>query len=178
MTRELGREVFRGFTAAALARLTAYRWPGNVRELKKSSSAASIADHARMRRSTTSSSTPFGSPHRECARPHLRPAPQPPQEARAGRAKDRSSPEALINVGHRHRADATWSCDYATSYLGSYLLCERPRPGMARSVPPERELQTCDAELALNCAGRLQSIRAKTCSRFAKNRCHPPWAPW
>jgi psp operon transcriptional activator len=34
MTRELGREVFRGFTAAALARLTAYRWPGNVRELK------------------------------------------------------------------------------------------------------------------------------------------------
>jgi len=34
MMRELGREVFRGFTAAALARLTAYRWPGNVRELK------------------------------------------------------------------------------------------------------------------------------------------------
>jgi psp operon transcriptional activator len=34
MTRELGREVFRGFTAAVLARLTAYRWPGNVRELK------------------------------------------------------------------------------------------------------------------------------------------------
>jgi len=101
-----------------------------------------------------------------------------PQEARAGRAKDQSSPEALINVGHRHRADATWSCGYATSYLGSYLLCERPRPGMTRSVPPERELQTCDAELALNCAGRLQSIRAKTCSRFAKNRCHPPWAPW
>jgi psp operon transcriptional activator len=34
MTRELDREVFRGFTAAALARLIAYRWPGNVRELK------------------------------------------------------------------------------------------------------------------------------------------------
>jgi psp operon transcriptional activator len=34
MTRELGREVFRGFTAAALDRLMAYRWPGNVRELK------------------------------------------------------------------------------------------------------------------------------------------------
>ena len=32
--------------------------------------------------------------------------------------------------------------------------------------------------LALNCAGRLQSIRAKTCSRAAKNRCHPPLAPW
>lgn len=34
MTRELGREVFAGFTDAALASLAAYRWPGNVRELK------------------------------------------------------------------------------------------------------------------------------------------------
>src|SRR5271157_1767923 len=34
MTRELGRQMFQGFTTAALARLTAYRWPGNVRELK------------------------------------------------------------------------------------------------------------------------------------------------
>jgi len=34
MTRELGREVFRGFTQSALDRLVAYRWPGNVRELK------------------------------------------------------------------------------------------------------------------------------------------------
>ena len=34
MTRELGREVFSGFTASALAQLTAHRWPGNVRELK------------------------------------------------------------------------------------------------------------------------------------------------
>ena len=29
-----------------------------------------------------------------------------------------------------------------------------------------------------NCAGRSQSIRAKTCSRFAKNCCHPYLAPW
>jgi psp operon transcriptional activator len=34
MTRALGREVFQGFTAAALARLNGYYWPGNVRELK------------------------------------------------------------------------------------------------------------------------------------------------
>jgi hypothetical protein len=34
------------------------------------------------------------------------------------------------------------------------------------------------AGLALNCAGRLQSIRANTCSRAAKNCCHPPLAPW
>jgi psp operon transcriptional activator len=34
MARELGREAFAGLSAAALARLLAYRWPGNVRELK------------------------------------------------------------------------------------------------------------------------------------------------
>lgn len=34
MVRELGRDVFPGFTAAALAQLAAHRWPGNVRELK------------------------------------------------------------------------------------------------------------------------------------------------
>jgi psp operon transcriptional activator len=34
MTRELGREIFHGFTRAALDRLMAHRWPGNVRELK------------------------------------------------------------------------------------------------------------------------------------------------
>jgi psp operon transcriptional activator len=34
MTRELGREVFHGFTRAALDRLMTHRWPGNVRELK------------------------------------------------------------------------------------------------------------------------------------------------
>ena len=34
MTRELGREVFPGFSVAGLARLAAHRWPGNVRELK------------------------------------------------------------------------------------------------------------------------------------------------
>jgi hypothetical protein len=32
--------------------------------------------------------------------------------------------------------------------------------------------------LALNCAGKFQSIRAKTCSRAAKNCCHPLLAPW
>ena len=34
MTRELGREVFAGFTEGVLAQLAAHRWPGNVRELK------------------------------------------------------------------------------------------------------------------------------------------------
>ncbi len=34
MAKELGREVFAGFSANALAELEAYDWPGNVRELK------------------------------------------------------------------------------------------------------------------------------------------------
>lgn len=34
MVRELGRDDFPGFTAAASIRLDGYRWPGNVRELK------------------------------------------------------------------------------------------------------------------------------------------------
>jgi psp operon transcriptional activator len=34
MTRELGREIFHGFTRAAHDRLMTHRWPGNVRELK------------------------------------------------------------------------------------------------------------------------------------------------
>ena len=34
MTRELGREYFRGFAPEALDSLLQYQWPGNVRELK------------------------------------------------------------------------------------------------------------------------------------------------
>jgi psp operon transcriptional activator len=34
MARELGRDVFPGFSEPALAQLAAHRWPGNVRELK------------------------------------------------------------------------------------------------------------------------------------------------
>ncbi len=34
MTRELGRDAFAGFTAAALEALAGHAWPGNVRELK------------------------------------------------------------------------------------------------------------------------------------------------
>jgi hypothetical protein len=39
-------------------------------------------------------------------------------------------------------------------------------------------MQLCKQDLALICAGRLQSIRANTCSRFVKNCCHPYLAPW
>ncbi len=34
MTRELGRELFAGFSAAVIAAMHSYPWPGNVRELK------------------------------------------------------------------------------------------------------------------------------------------------
>ena len=46
------------------------------------------------------------------------------------------------------------------------------------SRPTPQAGRDADRLLALNLAGRLQSIRAKTCSRAAKNRCHPPLAPW
>ncbi|MEN1727946.1 MAG: phage shock protein operon transcriptional activator [Pseudomonadota bacterium] len=34
MTREMGREVFTGFTTASIERMTHHPWPGNVRQLK------------------------------------------------------------------------------------------------------------------------------------------------
>jgi psp operon transcriptional activator len=34
MSRELGRELFAGFSTRAMERLKAHPWPGNVRELK------------------------------------------------------------------------------------------------------------------------------------------------
>lgn len=37
-------------------------------------------------------------------------------------------------------------------------------------------MQLCQQCLAFICAGRLQSILAKTCSRFARNFCHPYFA--
>jgi psp operon transcriptional activator len=49
MTRELGRDVFPGFTAAARERLLAHDWPGNVRELKNAVE-RSVARHAQTDR--------------------------------------------------------------------------------------------------------------------------------
>ena len=37
-------------------------------------------------------------------------------------------------------------------------------------------MQLCQQCQAFICAGRLQSILAKTCSRFARNFCHPYFA--
>jgi psp operon transcriptional activator len=82
MTRELGREVFRGFTAAALARLTAYRWPGNVRELKN------VVERSLYRWPRPDASIDdivfdaFGSPHRP-ATPAAAPTPLPAAELAA-----------------------------------------------------------------------------------------------
>jgi psp operon transcriptional activator len=82
MTRELGREVFRGFTAAALARLTAYRWPGNVRELKN------VVERSLYRWPRPDAPIDdivfdaFGSPHRP-AMPAAAPPPAPAAEPSA-----------------------------------------------------------------------------------------------
>jgi psp operon transcriptional activator len=77
MTRELGRAVFRGFTAAALARLMNYRWPGNVRELKN------VVERSLYRWPRPDAPIddivfdPFGSPHR----PAMPAAASPPPPA-------------------------------------------------------------------------------------------------
>src|SRR3984893_16114247 len=67
--------------------------------------------------------------------------------------------------------------------LGAGLLCDLRRLFgrlVGHCVHPQMPTlcNPVNRTLALNCAGRLQSIRAKTCSRFAKNFCHPYLAPW
>ena len=81
MTRELGREVFQGFTATALARLSEYRWPGNVRELKN------VVERSLYRWPRPDAPIAdvvfdaFGSPYRPTA-----PLPEPPALPAAGPA--------------------------------------------------------------------------------------------
>src|SRR5262249_16903732 len=66
----------------------------------------------------------------------------------------------------------------------SILPRQSPSSLMRASISCEGDLLCCDplffmpVLLALNCAGRLQSIRDKSCSSFAKNCCHPYLAPW
>lgn len=77
MIRELGREVFPGFTAAALERLMAHRWPGNVREVKN------VVERSLYRWPRPEAPIDeivfdaFASPHRPAA-PSAAPAPTPP----------------------------------------------------------------------------------------------------
>jgi psp operon transcriptional activator len=96
MTRELGREAFPGFAAAALARLSAHPWPGNVRELKN------VVERSLYRWPRPDDPVdeivfdPFASPHRPMATaPASSPAAAadatPPLSARgnSGRLQDR-----------------------------------------------------------------------------------------
>ncbi|HJU20663.1 MAG TPA: phage shock protein operon transcriptional activator [Stellaceae bacterium] len=82
MTRELGREFFAGFTADALARLSAYSWPGNVRELKN------VVERSVYR--MTEPERPLGDVIFDpFAGPHHRPAEAPGGPAAAAPAADR-----------------------------------------------------------------------------------------
>jgi psp operon transcriptional activator len=82
MTRELGREVFRGFTPAGLTRLMAHSWPGNVRELKN------VVERSLYRWPRPDAPIDdivfdaFGSPHRPAA-PAAEPSPLPAGEPAA-----------------------------------------------------------------------------------------------
>ena len=72
-------------------------------------------------------------------------------------------PNAAQCAGH----DKGWA-----HYLGRLAMAAAGRdPG----IDPWR---SATRRLALTCSEELQSIRAKTCSRFAKNCGHPPLAPW
>src|SRR6201997_5044496 len=77
MTRELGRAVFRGFTAPALAQLMSYRWPGNVRELKN------VVERSLYRWPRPEAPVddvvfdPFASPHRPASAEAVPPAAPP-----------------------------------------------------------------------------------------------------
>jgi psp operon transcriptional activator len=85
MARELGRDHFVGFTAAARARLLAHPWPGNVRELKNAVE-RSVARSARPDRPLDEVVIdPFVAPWRPAA-PGLSPPPAsaPPEDAPQG----------------------------------------------------------------------------------------------
>src|ERR1700736_1016718 len=66
--------------------------------------------------------------------------------------------------------DARLAFDFALAPSSTRFILPLPADAYA--------MQLSKQGLALNCAGRLQSIRANTCSRAEKNCCHPPLAPW
>ncbi|HYM01434.1 MAG TPA: phage shock protein operon transcriptional activator [Stellaceae bacterium] len=94
MTREMGRDGFPGFGAAALAKLAAYPWPGNVRELKN---AVERSVHRWPRPDEPVDEIvldPFASPHRPppaaaALRPEEPEPPAPPAGPESGDFLDR-----------------------------------------------------------------------------------------
>ncbi|HEX7969400.1 MAG TPA: phage shock protein operon transcriptional activator [Stellaceae bacterium] len=85
MMRELGRDVFPGFTAAALAQLAGHPWPGNVRELKNTVERSVHRWPRPGEKVDEIVFDPFASPHRPArstaaAPPPPAPAPEAPAE--------------------------------------------------------------------------------------------------
>ena len=139
MARELGRDGFAGFTAAASAQLAAHAWPGNVRELKNAversvhrwpDASAEIAEIIL---------DPFASPHRPPAPPAASPAPSPPPAAAEANAdvaflaRIRAFEEKLLaealEASHfnQRRTAAALGLSYhqLRHYLRKYRLVER-----------------------------------------------------
>ncbi|MBS3747134.1 MAG: phage shock protein operon transcriptional activator [Wenzhouxiangellaceae bacterium] len=67
MSREMGRELFAGFSAPALAQLAGHAWPGNVRELKNAVERAVYRNPAPEKPIRTLDLDPFESPWRPCS---------------------------------------------------------------------------------------------------------------
>jgi hypothetical protein len=80
--------------------------------------------------------------------------------------RERNRIEGMIGHLKINRAIATRYGKLARSFLD------------ALHIAVVRRCLRCATGVALHCAGRLQSIRANTCSRAAKNCCQPPLAPW
>ncbi len=69
MTREMARDYFAGFTAAALEQMLAYPWPGNVRELRNVVERSVYRWPQPEQPLDTIIFDPFASPHRPLPRP-------------------------------------------------------------------------------------------------------------
>jgi psp operon transcriptional activator len=136
MARALGREGFPGFTAAALAQLSAHSWPGNVRELKNA------AERSVHRWSHPAAKVdeiildPFASPHRPPAPVAAEPSAPPLHKAPADvsfLARVRNFEEKLLADAlaashfNQRRAAVALGLSYhqLRHYLRKYRLAQR-----------------------------------------------------
>ena len=108
MSRELGRELFAGFSATAVEQLLNWSWPGNVRELKN------VVERAVYRLESGEAAVdelqfdPFESPWRPTSDDGPTPATRPPDDLKAWLAEQeqRWIEQALAECGHHQKRTA------------------------------------------------------------------------
>jgi psp operon transcriptional activator len=108
MSRELGRELFAGFSGTAVEQLLHWPWPGNVRELKN------VVERAVYRLDAPESPVdelqfdPFRSPWRPASNRDSETAARPPDDLKAWLAEQeqRWIEQALAECGHHQKRTA------------------------------------------------------------------------